>query len=191
MSVTGGEVELAATPAGAETLASPWARFWAKILDITLWAFCVGFVLDLLFPSFLSGPAFEGRAGVALANIVMLPFVMLLDAVVLAVLETTPGAFCAGFRIQTADRRRVTLPFALRRNLMIYFGGLAAGVPLLSLFTLFSSYRAASANRLTYWDEQLGTRPYSYGSGVYRTVGTAVLVVVVRFGMLIATYQNA
>lgn len=167
------------TPLGT-LFATPWARFWAKALDLTLWGLLVTYVFDLIVPSLLSAPQFQGTSGVTLSTLIILPFAMLVDAVVQGTLGATPGSVCAGFRVETIDHQRPPIRLVLRRNLLIYFRCLCAGIPLLSLFTLYNAYRVALAGKLSSWDEALFTRPFSHGGSVGRTTMTAAVTIGVR-----------
>lgn len=172
--------------------ASPWARLWAKALDLTIWSLALSYSLDLVAPSLMSGAAFQGSSGATLSTLILLPFAMLLDAVVLASFSTTPGAFVAGFRIEMMDHQRLSLRVAFRRGLFVYFRGLCLGIPLFNLATVYNAYRVTAAGRQASWDEDLFTRPFCYGGGLGRTALAASLMIAVRvIAFIIPTYAGA
>lgn len=165
--------------------ATPWARLWAKLLDLSIWGWIVSFGFGLLLPEVASSPTFQGSSGNVAWLLVTLPIAMVIDAIVQATVGTTPGAACAGFRIETADHGKLPIRTALQRNVALYFRGLGLGIPIISIFTFWNAYRALQRGELCTWDRDLFTRPFQRGGNVYRTILTAVLVLVVRLGMLI------
>jgi hypothetical protein len=146
----------------------------------------VGIAFAVLLPGVAASSEFQGSSGNLLSTLVLLPVVMLIDALILAAAGTTIGAACTGFRIETVDHQRLSLKTALRRNLLVYFRGLGIGIPIITIFTFWNAYRTVNSGKLCSWDEDLFTRPFNKGGNVYRTTLTALLVVAVRLGPIIA-----
>lgn len=130
----------------------PWARFLGRQIDLVIESAVISVTLYALFPSFLvrlSGAASNNQI---ILGVFLLPLVLLLDAVILAILSTTPGKWAAGIRVRSGTGR-LSLWEAVKRNGGVYLWGMGFGIPLVSLFTMAFSARALRLGHLTRWDK--------------------------------------
>jgi hypothetical protein len=155
--------------------ATPWPRFWAKLVDINVWGIPVALLIGLLFPEFSSRPAFEGAGGSALFGALILPFALSIDAVILSAFGNTPGRALVGIRVETIRHERLDLRTAFKRNARVYFFGMAIGFPLAAMFTYLGNFNKLRNGEQTSWDKQLYTRVYNSGNNSVRTALAAVL----------------
>jgi hypothetical protein len=161
-----------------ETSASAWSRFWARTFDTIIYAFPTGFLLGMAFPSFFAGPTFNSPGGEYLAGILILPVVMIVDAVVISTFGTSLGKAIAGLTVEDLDGQKPRLENSLRRNLLVYGKGLVLGLPLLCLVGYSSGYSAVKENGITSWDDETNTRVCTTsGSSGARTVLIGVLAI--------------
>jgi hypothetical protein len=131
-----------------------------------------------LWPSlFHNGGFFAGGGTENLLGWLVLPFAMVLDAVAFAIFGNTLGKWLAGIKILTFRGEPVPFQGYLKRNFGVYFSGLGTGFPLVSLFTLVSSYNRAKKGELMSWDQNEGTRSYTLPSNDGRLWLVAILYI--------------
>lgn len=159
-------------------LAKAWPRFWARLLDIQLYSFPVGFLLIAIFPSMLTSEPFSGPSGDYLLGFISLPLVMLLDAIVLSKTGTSPGKALAALTLVTKEGDLVSVPTAISRNIRVYLQGLVLGIPLLVLFGYIGGYNAVKERGVTDWDEQTDSRIVSRDETGARTWLVGVFAVI-------------
>jgi hypothetical protein len=145
------------------------------MLDLSLGFYAVGFVAGVVFPSLTKMALSAGRGGEVLLALVSMPFVMILDASVLALFGNTLGRLIVGIRVETIEHAKPPLTACLQRNGLIYVFGLGLGIPVVNLFTLIGSFTEVNEGRLARWDAKLGARVYDRGgaitAGLYIAVG--------------------
>ena len=164
-------------------LATPWARFWARALDITLvvviasipfW-FLLAFTSPALYDALLNG----GKAPDIILQVILLPFALLLDAVIIRIFGTTLGKAIVGARLRSIDGERLGLRTLLRRTLGLYVKGYGLGLPLISLITFIRSFWAVRDGGIASWDRDNATRVFAYKPNIFRTTACAILFIVV------------
>ena len=163
----------------ATKLATPWARLWSKMLEIGIAQLVVGLGLGLFAPSLVSQAAFSGPGGDRLLGFLTLPLSIALDACVQSLFGNTLGRAVVGIRVQGADHSRPTLYVCLKRNFHIYVFGLALGVPIINLFTMWNSYSKLKSGKLLNWDQVYYTRVLDYKGNIFRTSAAAVVYIVI------------
>ena len=123
-------------------LARAWPRFWARIFDINLYAFPTGMIIGLVAPSLFAPEFIENRGGQIVIGILALPLIMIIDAIVISWLGTSPGKAIAGLRVADLEQHKLTLETSLKRNLLVYLRGLVLGIPLLNLIGYSKGHNA-------------------------------------------------
>jgi uncharacterized RDD family membrane protein YckC len=187
---------LAAPPAAAPALtleglpipvevdiATPWRRFWARWLDVILGACLIGFMLGTVRPSFYQPGGF-GAAHSQLFGWLVMPIVMLLDALIYALFGNTAGKAIAGIAVRD-ESSGGRLPFVvyLKRNFELYFLGLGTAFPIASLFTLYGSFRKADSGELLSWDLSADSRVIARSVNPVRTWVVAVVYIALVAGL--------
>lgn len=164
-------------------IATPWRRFWARWLDVILGACLIGFVLGTVRPSFYQPGGF-GAAHPQLFGWLMTPVVMLLDAVIYALFGNTAGKAIAGIAVRD-DGSGGRLPFFvyLKRNFELYIVGLGTAFPLVSLFTLYGSFRKADHGEPLSWDLSADSRVIARSVNPVRTWVVAVVYIALVAGL--------
>ena len=164
-------------------IATPWRRFWARWLDVILGACLIGFMLGTVRPSFYQPGGF-GAAHSQLFGWLVMPIVMLLDALIYALFGNTAGKAIAGIAVRD-ESSGGRLPFFvyLKRNFELYFLGLGTAFPIASLFTLYGSFRKADSGELLSWDLSADSRVIARSVNPVRTWVVAVVYIALVAGL--------
>jgi uncharacterized RDD family membrane protein YckC len=195
--VLGPRAAVAASPSQIEAPpfepATPWRRYWARLIDLTVSMFLVAVVIGAIRPSLIAHlNAAVGARWVAL--LLLLPVALILDTLVYWLLGNTPGKAIAGIKVLTADGRRLlSAPKHLGRNFGVYVFGLGLGLPLIDLVTLIYAYRRAAAGDLSAWDRFSGSRVYTLTGNTLRTwlgAGLYVLAAAAVFALGLHTQHR-
>jgi uncharacterized RDD family membrane protein YckC len=165
-------------------MARPWPRFWSRLLDLKIWALPLGYGVGVLFPTQTLGLLANDEQGY-LFGFLLMPLIMVVDAFCLALLGNTLGRAIVGIRVETIRHERLSVSTALNRNGQVYLKGLGLNIPIVSLFTLNSSFRKVNTGEQTSWDKDLYTRVYDVSSNPIRTMICAVVVVILIAAPLI------
>ncbi|MEJ2187008.1 MAG: RDD family protein [Gemmatimonadota bacterium] len=161
-----------------EAAIHPWRRYFARSLDYAIAGAVVGAVIGLFDTSFFNNDA----AGLFMAVLTMALWVPF-EAVLLAMYGTTPGKAYMKLRVTPLDSEDPA-PFdtTLARALRVWFGGMACGVPLLSVIAMLIGYESLRSRGETWWDRQLELAVRETGPlGVGRVFGLILI-----FGGLVA-----
>jgi uncharacterized RDD family membrane protein YckC len=161
--------------AGAPELATRWPRYVARSFDLMVEAVIIGLLIGALFPSAIaSGSALSNEL---LLGILVLPPAMVLDAVIYTCCGNTPGKALAGLKVFTPQGDKVPFLRYLRRNLHLWLTGLALGLPLINILTLWRSFQRDGLGEFQPWDIDTDTRCYDRARSITRVCVTAVFLV--------------
>lgn len=137
----------------------PWSRYFAKIFDIfiaSILFFTFSFFI-LISSSYIADVIFFKYSSlyvlfVVLFNFIFIIFSCLLDAFFLNVFGFTIGK--ALFNIQVRDLNGNKLKFfsAFKRNLAVWYFGLALNIPLVNIFANCRAYDKLILTSTTKWD---------------------------------------
>lgn len=167
----------------SEQLATAWARYWSRLLDITIGLMAAGFLLGLVFPNTFLKLLDAVGGNDLLLFLIFLPVVFLADALWNAVLGQTLGRAIAGIRIQKKSGNRLSVSEALNRNAQVYVKGFGLGLPLVSLFTFANAHGKVKAGEETSWDDSCDTTVVAEAASLGRTTLTAVLYLMLVFAI--------
>jgi uncharacterized RDD family membrane protein YckC len=158
-------------------LATPWPRFWARLLDVYLLSMPAAFLLGIVFPTFFIPAADGSPPNPFLIAMVVLPLVMIMDAVVASFFGTTAGKALAGLQVRRIDGKKMSVETSLKRSALVYVKGLALGLPVICLFTYKNGFDAVKDGGLCSWDQDTLTRVYSKSNNSVRTVFVAIAAI--------------
>jgi uncharacterized RDD family membrane protein YckC len=168
------------------TIAEPWLRFFARLVDIQIWAFLLAFTAGLLLPSLFQGQSFlTGGFGSKLFGWLLIPFALAVDAVSYSLLGNTPGKWVAGIKVKSLAGDKVSFLTYLKRNFSLYWFGLGLDIPLVVLVTMWRNYSHAEGNETVRWDESTGTRAF------VRAPSTPRIVAIGAIGLLSYVRETA
>ena len=165
--------------------ARPWPRYWAKSLDLGLFAAFVDFVGGWILKQ--ASPGWATTSVVAqndyILGWVFLPFAVVMESLVGAVFGNTPGKFVAGIQVRTFRGEKPSIGTLLQRNFGVWFFGLGTGFPLVALFTLVHCHGKSKRGQTQRWDEAVGTRCFDSWNSLGSTTLTAALFVTLYVGL--------
>lgn len=162
----------------APELATRWPRFLARLFDIYLLSIPASFVAGFVLVQFFS------KLGVWLTQpgasiwfgIFMLPFVLMLEALLYQWFGNSPGKALLGLKVANMRGEKLSLDQYMHRNLSLWLSGLAFGIPLVCLFTYANQGGRLERGLQTSYDEKLGTRVFGKPIGWFRKIVAAIAV---------------
>jgi uncharacterized RDD family membrane protein YckC len=120
----------------------PWLRHWARKSDYMLFALA----LVIVAPQVILLPLIGW-------HLLYLPLAFLLfETFCLSFLGTTPGKFCFGISVRTAEGRHLSLGQAFGRSLDVFVRGQALWVPVAQFFAQIVAWGVLTADGRTSWD---------------------------------------
>ena len=127
----------------------PWRRFFARMLDLNLYALA-GLSVELLvlhrFPSdTLLEQFFHGVAWLLL--------MLFLEPLLLSTWGSTPGKWIFGLVVRDRNGGKLTYGDALFRTWLVLWSGMALSVPFVTLYRLYKSWKACRAGEELPWEE--------------------------------------
>lgn len=162
----GGSVQPPPAPArkGAWTDRRPhqWRRYFARMLDnltigVVVWSTIAAVAYSVepeaaqrffgLFQKPIYGQVLDAMATLA----VMIP----VNAAMIGLTGLSPGKWVFGIRV-LRDGKPIGPLAGFTREIRVWLMGIAAGVPLISLFTLITAFTHLGEYKATVWDEQQG-----------------------------------
>lgn len=146
----------------------PWRRFWARMLDYLIFGFIIGVIIGLFGITI----SVEIQPYVGMGVIFVWVFV---EAILLCTWGSTPGKALLHTRVRTSEGHKLTFMQALNRSFSVWWLGVGAGIPIISLITMLVASVKLSNNRVTTWDRS-GHFVIEHGSvGVVRVVICVIL----------------
>jgi hypothetical protein len=127
--------------------------------------------LGILRPSlFQANGFFTGQLGTNLFGWLLIPFVMVFDAIAYTLFGNTLGKWTAGIKVKSIAGEKISFVSYLKRNFGVYLFGLGTGIPIVSLVTMGSNYNHAEGQDPARWDQSAGTRPFVKSTSTPRLV---------------------
>jgi len=132
----------------------PWRRYAARIFDITLngtllWML-IGVVAYQIAP--YEADRFFNNVNPVLDVILTAFLACFATGVLTGFTGSTVGKWIFGVRIMNADGNFIGVKNGISRDLTVWMKGLAFGIPIASLVTLFMSFRELKKSETTAWD---------------------------------------
>jgi hypothetical protein len=132
----------------AATKPRPWIRYWARMIDITVFGMLLGVGLVVFMPAVIALPE------IFFSMLILLSWV-LVESVILTLGGTTPGKWLLRIEL-TASAGQPDFLAWLVRSFTVWWQGLGVGFPLVSLFTLAYSHKCLLRDGVTSWDRDGG-----------------------------------
>lgn len=159
-------------PAVTVAQVRPWVRYWARMLDVYL--FCVA----LAVITTLNGVTlFEAPGREQVASLLAVFGWAFTEAGLLASFGTTPGKALLRIRLVPPPHAGERVPYgvALTRSLRVWWRGLGAGLPLVSLFTLLRAHGRLKRHGASSWDIDGGWRVEHGRVGPWRALAALLM----------------
>lgn len=146
-----------------EPLAGPWRRFFARQIDLLVVGFPIAALVSAAIATQSVAYAFwvQKPGNDVLYGLAIIPVVLIAEALLFAVIGTTPGKALLGVKVRTLSGEKPGLAAYLGRLVGVYFQGFGMGIPIVILFTMGSQY-----NRLSRRESA------SYDQGVFRVTAS-------------------
>lgn len=125
----------------------PWVRYWARMFDIYSFCLVAGVILAIFAPQFL-----EKQNEYALGMILFFTWVFV-ESLLLSSFQTTPGKWLLKIKIACTSGSSISFSQALTRSLKVWWRGLGAGFPIVTLITLLNAHGQLISNGITSWDK--------------------------------------
>ena len=131
---------------GIKAKAHPWVRYWARYIDMVAFSFVFGVFLGIFIPSILES------SNIILTILVLFVWTFI-ESALLSYWGTTPGKWLLNINL-VGPNGKPEFSAALNRSFAVWFKGLGLGIPIVSLFTLTSSYDRLTKEGMTSWDKE-------------------------------------
>lgn len=127
--------------------AHPWHRWFARMIDVSVAGAILGFILGFIGQEAL----FDNTVVAGFWVLLFLAFIA--EPVWMTVFGMTPGKWLLNISVTKADSTRFDFLSALQRSVRVWIIGLAMGIPLLSLLTIYRQYDALRKKGVATYDE--------------------------------------
>lgn len=128
----------------------PWVRYWARTLDVCIFAPLAGAAIGFAYPAMFATEANDQVWG--LAFLFMWIFA---ESILLSTFGTTPGKWF--FKIKIAHKSgEISFDSALARSFKVWWRGMGIGFPIATLITHIVAYNKLTKNGVTTWDSDDG-----------------------------------
>ena len=124
----------------------PWIRLWARSIDLLIFGLIVTAITALLFPAIFINLH-------VVHSLLVLFLWFLVEPIVLSTWGTTIGKLLLNISVLDLKGGKPTFKNAFSRSFWVWCAGYGFGVPFISLFTLYFSYRRLKNNGVTFWDK--------------------------------------
>lgn len=133
-------------------LPRPWIRYFARMLDLNLFAILIGLFSFITFPEFTN--RLKNNWSILGALIFFLPLMVLFEAIIIAIFGNTPGKAILNIKIANRAGENLNFTEALKRVFYLYIHGLGMGMPILSQLTCLQQYFKLKKDGKTSWDKK-------------------------------------
>lgn len=140
----------------------PWIRFWARMIDYSLFFLVVALLSSYFKVLFVPIQPFFGM---------MLLFVWIfIETLFLVTWGKTPGKWLMRITVRDEFQHRLKLSEALNRSFSVWWLGMGAGIPIVSLITMIVAAVKLSNTGMTSWDRRSNYRIFHGKVGAVRTI---------------------
>lgn len=170
---------------------SPWSRYFARTLDLTITSYLagigIGYGLVYLAPDMYR--AFISQQ-LNVQNLILLPVAMTINGIVTGIFGTTIGKSVMGLRF-TYLNGRLGILGQIVRELQVWIKGLAFGLPIVSLFTGVHQYRRLAQGLPASYDEGVALVKQDEIPGWRRAIGMIFCAAVFIGGIVWAYWPDS
>ncbi|MEB0114563.1 RDD family protein [Variovorax sp. RTB1] len=166
-------------------LAGPWRRLLAKLIDVYFYVLVVAVpglgLASYFLPGF--GAAISTPGMDQLLGLLVIPFSLLVEAVIFGWTGGSFGKWLLGLKVITIAGGRPTFAQYLRRQAGLWWAGLALGIPLIGLITLNHQHTRVKAGNNASYDVgrfNVNARPI----GLMRKANAMLVTAAIAIGMV-------
>ena len=143
----------------------PWIRFIGRMFDYAWFALVLGWFLAVFGLSVEQAPF----------GIMIIPFLWIfVETLLMGTWGSTPGKWMIATRVKRKDNRKLSFKDAVYRSLSVWWLGLAAGIPIISLVTMVVACVKLSNTGKTTWDRSGEFTVQHQKMGTFRIIGLII-----------------
>lgn len=130
----------------------PWRRFFARHLDIMIYAVVWSVILSLLLKVNILNRSIPEKY---LDSFITLLLMLFIEPLLLCMFGTTIGKLILGLHIANSDGVRLSYEEALERTWNVIGLGMGYGIPIYNIIRYYKSFIKCSDNEIQPWDEEI------------------------------------
>lgn len=132
----------------------PWIRFWARMIDYSLFFFVIG-LFNLQF---------------SLSGIVAMFLWVFVEALLISTTGITPGKWILRVEIRNKEGEKLSVSDSLNRSISVWWLGMGAGIPIVTLITMIVAAVKLNNTGVTTWDRRSEFKVLHGKVGTLRTM---------------------
>ena len=140
----------------------PWIRFWARMIDYSLFFLLIGFLVGYF--------RFHLAAIQPFFGMVVLFLWIFVESCFLSIWGKTPGKWILRTSVRTSEHQKLSYSDALNRSFSVWWLGLGAGIPIVFIITMIVAAVKLSNTGATSWDRRSEYRIFHGKVGIVRTL---------------------
>lgn len=152
-------------------VAGPWRRFVARTIDIWLLSTPVVVFVFMIFGKEIGDQPY-------IAVIVIMPFVILLEATIATIFGNTIGKAILAIRLTTIKGKPLTFQQLTQRSMNVLVSGMAFCIPLVTFFPMYMQYKNLIAGRPASYDQGQYLLSVT-DEGIFRKILAGVFIFIV------------
>jgi uncharacterized RDD family membrane protein YckC len=166
------------------TPVTPWRRYGARVLDISINGSIGAFLLGLGWYAIapMSAEAFFSSLNPVVDILLTVFLSIIISGILIGFSGSSIGKWVFGIRVTMDNGSPMGIINGLLRDVNVWIKGLALGIPFISVVTLFMSYRRLNNKGFTSWDESEGYvvthRPNSWMQYFLNAFGIILIVII-------------
>tara|TARA_R110000765_G_scaffold195825_11_gene301322 strand:+ start:173 stop:880 length:708 start_codon:yes stop_codon:yes gene_type:complete len=159
-------------------IAGPWRRFFARIFDV--WFFIILVCMPLLFAWAYYSPytylsVMPQNEIVLSMGLIFAAFII--DSIAYDCFGNTPGKALLGLKLCKPNNEKYSPKEYLGRNLGVWWGGFALGIPVLSMVSMIIQYRRFKKSGYTLYDVDKKGTVIVEGKSIFKTAIFILLLI--------------
>ena len=158
----------------------PWRRYFARTVDIFTSGILVFVIFNVLLENFL--PQQAQQFNKTIENDIIAGFVLYVlwipfEALFLSYFTTTPAKWVFGIFVLKNDGSKLLYLDSLNRSFLVWVQGLGFGIPIITIFTNFFSYKRLTKTGTTLWDKEIQATVFHKEWGVFRSISVTIVTI--------------
>jgi uncharacterized RDD family membrane protein YckC len=130
-----------------------WPRFFARFVDNFLAALLIGLFVGVFFKE---SPKILFYFSNSVSNSIICLFIwVFIESIFISTFGRTLGKWLFNIKV-ISPQESLSYGKALLRSFMVYARGMALGLPIVPIFTVYFAFRRVRATGSTIWDEKCG-----------------------------------
>ncbi len=177
---------------GKNITTRPWVRFWARTLDFILLGILVEIILLIIIIFFKIKIINDYFILLKTKNLyyfynwnILIIVILFVEPLTMAIFGNTPGKALFSIKVTNNLGGNLTFKEAFKRCLNIWVKGLAFGIPLISLITIYNSYEFLNNYGKTSWDKRYNFIVTHKHIGIFK-----LLIIILIFLIYIYIYSQ-